>query len=102
MSSQDGQPTGPDLASGFDLTGLKEMQSVAGHVQGKIVLLARTGGQVFAIGGKCTNYGGPLADGRIEGENVRGPGDQACFSLRNGAGLRAPALNPVACGGVGH
>src|SRR5216684_6134942 len=97
MSSQDGQPTGPDLASGFDLTGLKEMQSVAGHVQGKVVLLARTGGQVFAIGGKCTHYGGPLAEGLIVGDTVRCPWHHACFSLRTGEALRAPALDPVPC-----
>ncbi len=100
MSSQDGQPAGPDLASGFDVTGLKEMQSVAGHVQGKVVLLARTGGQVFAISGKCTHYGGPLAEGLIVGETVRCPWHHACFSLRTGEALRAPALNPVDCWSV--
>src|SRR5712664_1212452 len=93
MSSQDGQPTGPDLASGFDLTALKEGQSVAGHVQGKSVLLARTGGQVFAISGKCTHYGGPLADGLVVGETVRCPWHHACFSLRTGEALAAPAFD---------
>src|SRR5229473_3996360 len=100
MSSQDGQPTGPDLASGFDLTGLKEMQSVAGHVQGKSVLLARTGGQVFAISGKCTHYHGPLADGLVVGETVRCPWHHACFSLRTGEALHAPALSPIDCWSV--
>lgn len=102
MSSQDDRPTGPDLASGFDVTGLKERQSVAGHVQGEVVLVARSGGQVFAIGGKCTHYGGPLADGLIAGETVRCPWHHACYSLRTGEALRAPALNPVDCWNVEH
>src|SRR5215813_7305647 len=97
MSSQDRQPTGPDFASGFDLAALREGQSVAGYVQGKLVLLARSGGRVFAIGGKCTHYGGPLAKGLIVGETVRCPWHHACFSLRTGEALRAPALNPVDC-----
>src|SRR5215472_125455 len=97
MSSQDRQPTGPDFASGFDLAALREGQSVAGYVQGKLVLLARSGGRVFAIGGKCTHYGGPLAKGLIVGETVRCPWHHACFNLSTGEALRAPALNPIPC-----
>ena len=100
MSSQDRQPTGPDFASGFDSAAVKEGQSVAGHVQGKVVLLARSGGKLFAIGGKCTHYGGPLAKGLIVGETVRCPWHHACFSMRTGEALRAPALNPVDCWNV--
>jgi hypothetical protein len=36
---------------------------ILGHVAGESVVLARTGGALFAIGAECTHYHGPLAEG---------------------------------------
>ncbi|HET7134208.1 MAG TPA: FAD-dependent oxidoreductase, partial [Gammaproteobacteria bacterium] len=47
--------------------------------------------------GSCTHYGGNLGDGLATGTTVRCPLHHACFDLRTGAALRAPALNPIAC-----
>ena len=60
---------------------------------------AALGAQVLAasIGGTCTHYNGPLAEGLIVDDTVRCPWHHACFSLRSGEALRAPALNPVSC-----
>ncbi len=95
MSSGDSHPTGPDLAAGVEVESLAEGQSLEGHVGSEAVLLARSGGEFFAIGAKCTHYGGPLAEGLVVGDTVRCPWHHACFSLRSGEALRAPALNPV-------
>lgn len=88
--------SGPDLAEGIDASSLKDGEKLLGHANGEQVLLARVNGEYFAIGATCTHYGGPLAEGELVGDTVRCPWHHACFSLRNGEALRAPALNPVA------
>lgn len=88
---------GPDLARGVDEGELGEGGTLLGHAAGEAVLLARRGDEVLAIGAKCTHYGGPLAEGLVVGDTVRCPWHHACFSLRTGAALAAPALDAVAC-----
>ena len=68
-----------------------------GHVGEDAVLLARRGNEFFAIGATCTHYDGPLAEGLMVDDTVRCPWHHACFSLRTGEAVRAPALGPVAC-----
>jgi len=88
---------GPDLSQGLALSAVADGAKVLGHAQGEAVLLVRRGDELFAIGATCTHYSGPLADGLVVGETVRCPWHHACFSLRTGEALRAPALNPVSC-----
>lgn len=96
MGNSDETPL-PDFAEGIAETALEQGKSVLGRVGKSKVLLARAGDEVFAVGALCTHYHGPLADGLIVGDTVRCPWHHACFSLRTGAPLRAPALDPIAC-----
>ena len=86
---------GPDLAQGVALTDIADGGMLLGWVAGEAVLLARRGQELSAIGAECTHYHGPLAEGVLVGDTVRCPWHHACFSLRTGEALRAPALNPV-------
>jgi NADPH-dependent 2,4-dienoyl-CoA reductase/sulfur reductase-like enzyme/nitrite reductase/ring-hydroxylating ferredoxin subunit len=88
---------GPDLTRGVALSDLPDGGMLAGHVGEETVLLARRGEEVFAIGATCTHYGGPLAEGLLVEDTVRCPWHHACFSLRTGEALRAPAFDPVPC-----
>lgn len=97
MSAEQSGPTGPDLAAGIDLTAIADGAMLQGHVGEDAVLLARHGDEIFAIGNTCTHYGGPLAEGLMVGDTVHCPWHHACFSLRTGEALQAPALNPVPC-----
>ncbi len=102
MSSGDQKLSGPDFAQGVDPSLLADGAMLVGHAGGEAVLLARRGNDVLAIGATCTHYGGALAEGLIVGDTVRCPLHHACFSLRTGEALRAPALNPVTCYTVGE
>jgi apoptosis-inducing factor 3 len=92
--------SGPDLAVGIAEKDLKDGEMLAGHAGGEAVLLARRGNEIFAIGATCTHYGGPLAEGLFVGTTVRCPWHHACFDLRSGAAVRAPALNDIGCWSV--
>ncbi|MDQ2736879.1 MAG: FAD-dependent oxidoreductase [Pseudomonadota bacterium] len=89
--------SGADFARGISLTSVKEGSMRLGHARGEPVILVRRGDVVHAVGAVCTHYGAPLADGLLVEDTVRCPWHHACFSLRNGEVLRAPALTPIAC-----
>jgi NADPH-dependent 2,4-dienoyl-CoA reductase/sulfur reductase-like enzyme/nitrite reductase/ring-hydroxylating ferredoxin subunit len=89
------QLQGPDLSAGVPASSIPDGGMLVGHAQGQAVLLSRRGNEIFAIGATCTHYSGPLGEGLIVGDTVRCPWHHACFSLRTGEALRAPALSPV-------
>src|SRR5215467_15969019 len=88
--------TGADFGAGVDAKTVRESEPLLGHANGEPVLLVRRGADLLAIGATCTHYGGPLAEGLIDGDEVRCPWHHACFDLRTGEALRSPALSPVA------
>lgn len=89
-------PSGPDFTQGVALSDLADGR-LGGHVGNDEVLLIQSGSDLFAIGAHCTHYHGPLAEGIVAGETVRCPWHHACFDLRSGEAVRAPALSPVEC-----
>ena len=61
------------------------------------VLLVRLKGKFYAIGGECTHYGGPLAEGALSGDRVTCPWHQAVFDVMNGDLEEPPALDAEPC-----
>lgn len=97
MAHTDALPPGPDLAAGVALSDVPANGVLAGHVAGEAVLLTRLDDGFAAVSGSCTHYGAPLAQGLVVGEEIRCPWHHACFSLRSGAALKAPAFAALAC-----
>src|SRR5438093_12577089 len=97
MSAAQSETTGPDLTLGVATDTLADGEMLAGHVGEDAVLLVRRGNEFFAVGASCTHYNGPLAEGLLVDDTVRCPWHHACFSLRTGEAMHAPALAPVAC-----
>jgi len=97
MADDKAAPSGPDLTKGIAAKDLVSGGKIVGRVGDDEVLVVRQGDEVLAIGAHCTHYHGPLGEGLIVDGTVRCPWHHACFDLRTGEALRAPALSPVAC-----
>jgi len=97
MNAAPSETTSPNLTLGVAIDAIADGKMLAGHVGEDAVLLARRGNEFFAVGASCTHYGGPLAEGLLVDDTVRCPWHHACFSLRTGEAVRAPALRPIAC-----
>ena len=87
--------TGPDFSLGVSAAELKDGQPLLGHVGKDPALLVRLGKEYSAVGAVCAHYHGPLDKGLVVGDTVRCPLHHACFSLRTGEALTAPALGPL-------
>jgi apoptosis-inducing factor 3 len=85
----------PDLAAGISLQTLEEGRALVGHVGEETVFVLRTGSSIAAFGASCTHLGGPLEDGLVDGGQALCPWHHACFDLRTGKALTAPAFNPL-------
>lgn len=57
------------------------------------ILLARADGQFYALYPKCTHYQAPLVKGLLHGDRLICPWHNACFDIKTGHRLEAPALN---------
>jgi apoptosis-inducing factor 3 len=87
----------PDFGKGISIDSIPDGGKLVGVVEGEDVLLVRRSAEFFAVGASCTHYHGPLPEGLLVGDEVRCPWHHACFSLRTGEALRAPALDPIPC-----
>jgi 3-phenylpropionate/trans-cinnamate dioxygenase ferredoxin subunit len=64
-------------------------------VDGLGILLCNVDGTFYAIEDVCTHDGGPLDQGKLEGECVVCPRHGATFDVRTGDALTLPAVVPV-------
>ncbi|ODU40483.1 MAG: hypothetical protein ABS98_15565 [Lysobacteraceae bacterium SCN 69-48] len=89
--------SGPDFTAGVALASIPVGGVLLGHVGDAPVLLALVDGKPHAVSASCTHYGGPLGEGLRVGDEIRCPWHHACFSLRSGKAMKAPAFAPLDC-----
>ncbi len=76
-------------------SGLPDGHTVSMAVGRRMIAVARSGAEYFAIDDVCTHDGAELTGGAIEGSEIICPRHGARFCLRTGAALTPPAYEPV-------
>ena len=61
------------------------------------VAIFNVSGEYYAIEDVCTHDGGPLAEGKLEGEEIMCPRHGARFNVKTGQALCMPAFESVEC-----
>jgi len=64
------------------------------EVRGVKVVLVRQSGKIFALQNTCSHLGGPLVEGKVEGDGIRCPWHGSCFALEDGKVQEGPATYP--------
>ncbi len=72
-------------------------QGKAVEVGEQTIALFNVDGVFYAIGDTCTQRGGPLSQGSLEGTTVTCPWHRASFDVCTGKNLSPPAPQEVAC-----
>jgi nitrite reductase/ring-hydroxylating ferredoxin subunit/uncharacterized membrane protein len=72
-----------------------EMKKV--EAEGVPVLLVRLGGEIHAIAHTCSHMGGPLSEGKLEGDVVQCPWHGSRFNVTDGSVVDGPATFPQPC-----
>ena len=85
----------PDFTTGFPADNLPNGGMIQGRVGEEDAILARQADEFFAVGAGCTHYHAALVEGLLVGDELRCPLHHACFSLRTGMALCAPAFDAI-------
>ena len=64
---------------------------------GTPILLVRRGSQIYALAETCSHLGGPLSEGKLDGDVIQCPWHGSRFSVRDGHVVDGPAVHPQPC-----
>jgi nitrite reductase/ring-hydroxylating ferredoxin subunit len=64
-------------------------------VQDEDVLIVRQGSALYAVANTCAHEGGPLCEGKLEGDQITCPWHGSQFRLTDGRVLHGPASSPL-------
>ena len=70
---------------------LNDGQTLRVDLNGRIIAIAKQGGEVYAFQEFCTHRYGPLSEGKLEDHQVMCPWHRSCFDIRTGKVVEGPA-----------
>ncbi len=76
---------------------VEEGKLVRAEYDGTPILLVRRGSTIFALAETCSHLGGPLSEGKLDGDVVECPWHGSRFSIRDGHVVDGPAVHPQPC-----
>jgi nitrite reductase/ring-hydroxylating ferredoxin subunit/uncharacterized membrane protein len=89
---------GPDdFHAVFPETELPEGEPHRAEVNGIGVLVVRQHGKIYALGEKCAHLGGPLSEGKLEGNTITCPWHGSKYDLESGKVLDGPSAFAQPC-----
>ncbi|HET7441730.1 MAG TPA: Rieske 2Fe-2S domain-containing protein [Terriglobales bacterium] len=78
-------------------TELQDGKPVRAEHNGTPILLVRRGSQIYALAETCSHLGGPLSEGKLEGDVIQCPWHGSRFSIQDGHVIDGPAVHPQPC-----
>jgi len=78
----------------LDADELKENKPKKVEADGVPIVLVKQGDSIYALRDTCTHLGGPLSEGKIEGDAIRCPWHGSKFCPKDGRVLEGPAVFP--------
>ena len=76
---------------------LRDSQPTAAQLHDTPIVVVRRGADVFALMARCTHAGGPLAEGKVEGDTIKCPWHGSTYDLSNGDVIDGPSVHPQPC-----
>lgn len=89
-----GQPLPDDWVAVMDEHDLPEGQPRKVNANGAPVMLVRRGYNIDALYEKCAHLGGPLSEGRLEGDTIKCPWHGSTYSIKDGHVIHGPSQHP--------
>jgi nitrite reductase/ring-hydroxylating ferredoxin subunit len=89
-----GEPMPEDWTPVIDESELREGEPRRVMAAGIKVLLVKRSSRIYVIAEVCSHLGGPLAEGKVEGDTVVCPWHASRFCLRDGSVIDGPATHP--------
>lgn len=78
-----------------DAPSVEEGDVVALEVEGVMVAVARSDGQLYAFQDACTHKECPLSTGFVDGTDIECECHGGMFDMRTGEPTRSPAYHPI-------